>query len=415
MQRQAGCLIAAEEKIGGGDLSGLWACEPIPVGLPFSGAPLLDREAAHLFPPPEDDEWYAQLLGTPLIPQPDATYGYAYRQSLGVYVVPKDESPESAAPFIDRQARSVRALTRLSLRTGETARELRKIVGAYPEAATYVCLECPLLTVFPGARAWNQSVLIAGLDRLVEPEDAASGALLPEVSLENVLLEFSPLEWEFRATPGVVSYSPGQCRAAWLVRRENDFWLTLFTTEGATPGFEMAIHRIEYSEREHAFGILDREGRRTPVVDSWAAQPFFVALALLRHLSRTVKPEAIADFVMDDKCYVQVRGPVAKLARPSADDLDLRLHFVRRLDTGGRYEGHLNVSEGPMPTVLCLDASTPFAELQGLERVYGRVRKVDLGGRTFQFHRGDATGHSAEAAAALMRWFPGTLRKEAAV
>jgi len=224
------------------------------------------------------------------------------------------------------------------------------------------------------------------------------------VSLENVLVEFSPLEWAFREMPGDDGYSPRQWRAVWLVRNENTFWMTLFVTVQPGAGTEIEVTHIEYDAVEHAFFLVDADGARTRFTDSAEAKPLFVTLAVLRELSACVKPDPMLSMVIGKKGYLPVRPQTAKLVRPLKDDQDLRLHFVRYLHSGGRYEGPLPLNQAL--AVLQLDLASPFESLSGLEKVYGRTRKAELGDRTVSFPWTGKTGHSAGAAKTLLEWFP---------
>ena len=410
VQRQQGALVAAEEDHDGGDLCAFYACDPIAIAGPFSDVSLLRCDTAYFFPPPDLDPWYANLLRAPLIPQPDRDLGYAYRQSLGVYLVTPDDTVEHAKPFIDRQTQHLRPLARFQFRSGTAS--LRQTVGAYPEAATYLYLEAPLLGAAPPANLWNQSVLMTGLRPTTAPESAYDGMLLPDVTLNNVLLEFSPLDWAFREAPGDAAYSPWQCRAVWLVRHDDTFWVTFLMTEHANSDFTFLLHRIEYADPQQAFALIDPDGSRSPLVEEpGLAKPLFVTLSVLRDLSRSVKPDPCLYMAMGEKGLLVVRTPYAKLVRPLADEHDLRLHFIRYVHSGARYEGPPPLEAGTA-AVLSLDLAAPFEQLTGLEVVYGRVREAEIGDRIVHFTDADASGHSAKAARTLLQWFSPDLGKE---
>ncbi|HQZ37754.1 MAG TPA: FRG domain-containing protein [Vicinamibacterales bacterium] len=407
VQRQHGSLIAAETDVDGGDLAACYACPPIPVGSPFSGVPLLSRPPQYFFPSPEDDEWFARLLRAPFIPQPDGEFGYAYRQSLGVYLVTPGGTADQIAPFVERQVRHLPPLTRLFLRSSTRATELADIMSAYHEAATYVSLEAPLLSAFPPVtQLWNESLLLTALPDSTEPEETPGGALLPAVSLRNVLLEFSPIDWAFRETPGEASCVQTQCRAIWLVRRDEAFIVTLFLTTSAQSDVEMHVLHVEFSPREGTFVIVGSDSSRTPLTQSAEAKPFFVALAVLRELFPGIKPEASLGIQIDRKGFLALRSATARLVRPLADPAGLRLHFVRYRHADQRFEGPLPIDEVPPPALLELELRSPFERLIGLESVFGRVRSVTMDGFKLSFPAPPDGGHSADAARDLLSRFP---------
>ena len=310
------------------------------------------------------------------------------------------------------QTRQLNPLTRVSLRAGSSEQKLHEITGAYPDAATCICLEAPLLTASPPVSSglWNQNLLLTGLRATTQPEDTASHDLLPEVTLENVLVEFSPLEFTYREGPDDVNRTPYQWRSLWLVRDSDSFWMTLFVTD--EPGGELFINvmRIEYSRADHAFFVVN--GDRSPLVEQLEAKPFFVTLALLRDLSLSIKPESCLAFrfSLEDRerrGLLAVRGPAAKLERPKRDTQDLRLHFVRYLHSGARYEGPPSLEEVSPAALLELDLSEPFSSLSGLDAVYARVRKAELNsGHTLHMPEPEATGRSEAALETMRQLFP---------
>jgi hypothetical protein len=65
VRAQHACLTHARSEPPGPDLAQLYACPPIPVGRPMSGCALVTEPASKPFPGPEDDSWYAKLVGIP--------------------------------------------------------------------------------------------------------------------------------------------------------------------------------------------------------------------------------------------------------------------------------------------------------------------------------------------------------------
>lgn len=399
VQRQHGCLIAGE-----GDVSGFYACDPIAIAHPLQGAGILERDSSFLFPAPDEDEWYERLLRAPLVPQLDEQESVAYEQSLGVYFIVPDESREHTDPFIERQTRYLQPLTRLTLRADPRTGELEEIMGASAEEATYIQLESPLMRTLPPPENWNESLLLEGLRQSAPVVETTGGDSLDAMSLENVLIEFSPLEWSFRESPEDVGYSEVQWRGIWIVRNGDNFARALLATIGTERGF--LLGQVHHSEATGAFIVTEPDGTHFAQSEHASAAPLFTALYVLRDLSRSIKPDAYPRLVRGGHTGIlDVRGQSAKLVRSDDDPLGLNLHFLRYINSGASYEG-------PSParsllTELLVDVSTPFTELRGLEQVYGRVREAQLGpGKIAHLPPPDESGHSEGAVSQLLSWFP---------
>ena len=399
VQRQHGCLIAGE-----GDLAEFYACDPIAVERPFEGSTVLEHDFDYLFPAVEDDEWYARLLRAPLVPQVDATYGTAYGQSLGVYLVVSDGDEERSEQLISRQTRYLQPLTRLLLRNQPQIDQLEDYMGASAEEATYIQLESPLMGALPPHDYWNESIVWEGLRSHTNALEATSGDELGPVSLENVLVEFSPLEWSFRESPGDAGYSKVRWRAIWMVRKGNTIRRALLASIGAEQG--MLPAQVTYDSEAGRFSVTEIDGTSFPQQTNPSAKPLYTALYMLRDLSHSIKPDAYPRLAFGGRTgMLPVRARTAQLVRSMQDPEDLKLHFLRYLDSDVPYEG-------PSPSrrylmELEIDVSKPYPELIGLEGVYGRVRKAHTGrDRTLHLPGADASGHSAGAAEQLMSWFP---------
>lgn len=411
VRRQQGALVKGDPDVGGGDLSGCYACPPIAVERPFRGTPFVDRAPAHLFPDPDEDDWYARLLSAPLVPRPANETGFKYEQSLQVYVLTSRGTSDEVLAILEPQIEGVGLPARAGLRADPAAlRGLRDSVGADPESATCVQLETPLLRSLPPVTRWNQNALLAGLGRRVQPEVESSGQSLPAVSLENVLVELSPLEHAFE------DRDPRAPRpqALWLIRRGREFRAVVFQ---GSPGRGLlhvdGPHEIVFSAPPGRFE-LRRRGNRVPLVGSGfrgaELKVFFVTLDLLRGLSASVKPDAYPETVLGGRgrrrVVLPVRGVSTILTRTRSDPRDMRLHFLRYADTREPFAGP-RADVMPRIATLLLETARPYEALGSLREIYGHVHEVQTRRRKFDLRPDrEADGFSEVAAETLSRWFP---------
>ncbi len=409
---QHGGLVMGEREVDGGNLARYFACPPIAVARPFGGAGAIDASVREIFPELEEDEWYSRLLQAPLVPHPSAATGFEFRQSLGVYIVTPSGRKEEALPALERQVSRMAPLARGTLR-GDPAlrRHLRESVGVDPESATYVQLEIPLLSTTPPADWWNQGVLMAGLGARAQPRLESSGELLPAVSIDNVLIEFSPLEAAFLdldAHPEVRLVT-----SLWLLRRGQDFRFTVFVHSPASGGHG-AVGPVDlaFSETTHRFEVVARDGARVPLLlaglPAAHVKAVLVGISVLRSLSPACAPDPypLVATAHDGgiRSVVAVRCAATVLARCKADPSDLRLHFLRYADTLQPYLG-----PGPeLPSVALLTLQSPgrFETLLTLHDVYGHVHHVEEAGRPVRLPPRASDGVSASIADYLLQRFP---------
>lgn len=382
--RQNGGLVRGDCAIEGGNLTSYFACRPIAVARPFYGCPFIDQDPHFLFPPPTEDKWYARLLRAPLVPQPAITNGFEYRQSLDVNIVTPEAKKEEALPILERQIARMSPMIRAGLRTNSAMRKrLRDAVGVDPETATYLQLEIPLLYTLPPAESWNQSVLVAGISKRTQPKVESSDELLPAVSLENVLIELSPLETALVDLPSHTT----PLTALWLVKHGPVFRFTVFATSYDTTSYsskEMFVVDtldIEFSDATHCFEVV-QNGCREPLLQAGLpaahVKAFLVSLNVLRSLSATLKPDPYPVITIDcNRILLPVRGVSTVLTRTKSDPADLRLHFLRCSDSRQPYRGP--GPELPSVAVLKLETTDRFETLPSLREVYGHVREVQLG------------------------------------
>lgn len=379
VRRQHGAVVMSEKDVGGGDLAGLFACPPIAVAGDFEGVPLLDADALELFPLPEGDAWYDHLLHAPLVLQPDGTHGFTYRQSLGVYVVATNTQPDQAQAIVRRQWQRTSVPLRFDLRANlALRRELAAATGADPEAATCIQIDVPLIRFLAPADEWNQAALASGLGRRVRPYVEFSEQKLPAVSLDNVLIELSPLEYAFEDLEAFTPFT-----AVWLVRQGDEWGCIAFTADSGEVDRRITpLFWTRFSPEAGAF-VLARTSTPTPLLEAVPkrlVKAFFVALDLLRGLSPQVKPDPWPTMTFDgNRMLVQVRAQSTVLTRAAADPDDVRFHFLRHALSRAPYDGP--TLELPSIAMLKLKTTTPFARLRTVGDLYGHVYEANENGR----------------------------------
>jgi hypothetical protein len=378
---QHGGLVLGDVDRDGGDLSGFYACSPIPVARDFHDVPLVDEPAEALFPDPGTDPLYGRLLEAPLVPAPGEA-GVEYRQSLDVYVVAVRGGDDEILAILERQADRMPPLVRAAVRAIPELRDaLRSAMDADPEAATVVQVEPPLLSTLPPADRWNQSALATGLGERVQPRIEGSDRSLPAVDLRSFMVELSPLEYAFEE----LEEEDAPLAATWLVRRDDRVhFMTLGAGAGGRTWRRSNALEIRFSATEGRFECL--------LDDGWAplremapgvfVKAFFITLDVVRGLSRSVKPDAFPHLTtgVGDRIrsVLSVRAVSTVLSRSRADPEDLRLHFLRYADTLAPYMGPR--LETPAVADLSLVTDRPYDELGSLREIYGHTHEVVLRG-----------------------------------
>ena len=272
-----------------------------------------------------------------------------------------------------------------------------------PDAATYVQVEIPLLAALPPPAQSNQTLLAAGLSRRTRPYVESTTETLPAVSLENVLIQLSPLEsalHDARADRDVLT-------ALWVVRRGERFQVTMFTSPH-DPSVSDVDRRaiagpleIEFSQSEHAFVVrLGTEHPRLLDADipEVHVKAFFIALDILRGLSESMKPDATASHSRQPCVAAPAAGQHRAgegEGRPvgSAATLPPLRRFARAVHGTG--------IELPSAGILVLEVAEAFATLRTVQDVYGRARELVVDGLAIDLPT-SATGDVSPAVAALV-------------
>jgi hypothetical protein len=249
---------------------------------------------------------------------------------------------------------------------------------------------------------------MTGLGQRTQPKVVDSDELLPAVSLDNVLIELTPLESAFYDSgPATESIE-----ALWLIRRGRRFYYALF---GSSPESSVFGHsellEIKFSDNNHYFEIL-RNGSRTPLLKEGLPEiqvkVFFVGLEILRGLSATLKPDpylsATFGFGDQQRAVLPVRGISTVLARAKADPMDMRIHFLRCADTNQPYMGP--GLELPYAAILEIETTDPFHALPSLRDVFGHAIKLQMAGIEISLPKRGSKGFCAATADFLLQQFP---------
>jgi hypothetical protein len=179
------------------------------------------------------------------------------------------------------------------------------------------------------------------LPSAVEATDLVDRNRSKRVSLANVFMELGPLEntdgYRIRGTkPDVQSL-----RALWLVSHDDHFTFYLFPQRVGAKGVEL-VHAgpFEFRLDEQARTFWRRDpGQACWVKSEWGNlrdRAFWIALAILRGLSRALKADAFAlsQTRQDDGTYsitVPVRKAIAQLRKAIEPNTDREWYLMRSL------------------------------------------------------------------------------------
>lgn len=402
--RQDGALVMGDCNVDDGDLSAFYACPPIEIARPFTGAKLIDRNYQYLFPPPDEDEWYDRLLQAPLVPQPDEKNGFEYRQSLGVYIISDSPMPKEELPTFNRKTERMSLLVRASMRVNpDILKKVRTSLNVDPEEATYLQLDIPLFTALPPLNMWNQSLLHSGLGKLAQPQLLKSNNKLPAISLENVLIQLSPLETAF------INHSSDNAilSALGIIRRGKVFQYTAFYTHKDHISLTSASFEIAFSNENKCFEA-NLKNKRIPLLQtglpSNLLKGFFISLYILRGLSATIKPDPFFTFIIGNRGLLPIRGISTKLVRSKKDPMDMRLHFLVNSRTGEPYEGP--TVDLPSIATLEVEPAEKIQSMTSLYEVYGHATNgFDQFGHEINLPQRESIGLNTEIADYLLKTF----------
>ncbi|MBA3916150.1 MAG: FRG domain-containing protein, partial [Acidobacteriales bacterium] len=308
MQAQKACLLACGTDPQRADLSDCLITPPISVNWPMAGAPGLDRTIDDVFPGPAIDEWYRRLLTIPLVPCPDAEE--PTRLSIGhplpvtIYL---SDNAEARQAVLNCAAAADPVLTYSAV--PEHAFALPKPEGGdlltfSSKDATLLLLESPLMFITPPAEneGWNQALLCQDISDNV-PVYNAAGQVTGQAALNNVFVEFSPLE-----DPDSSGGQLGRIRGAWLVRSGKEMAFNLFCQQSDGGTFmDVALRRIvsdAASGRMHYAAMKETPaGKQIEWHDllevPMVAKPLFTVLMLLREISPLWKALPLPSLVVD--------------------------------------------------------------------------------------------------------------------
>jgi hypothetical protein len=251
MRAQSACLLSSGLDAKQTDLSDCLAVAPIPIAWPMTGAPRLDRGVEEVFPGPESDDWYRRFLSIPLAPQPD--HSTPPRITMGhplpvtIYMPDRKERAMEVMQFEN-------GLTPALLYTtlGNPVLEpydpvSKKSVKRALSDATILVVESPLRFITPPSDydGWNQELLWGEISDGVAVFDKPSQPV-GSTSLQNVFVEFSPLEAPGIGSPGAAHQELEVLRAAWLVRNGSGLGFSLFFQSLPSDRImEVTLHRVE--------------------------------------------------------------------------------------------------------------------------------------------------------------------------
>ncbi|MBS0197111.1 MAG: FRG domain-containing protein [Planctomycetes bacterium] len=251
MAAQRACLLHASSA--DGNLAELYACPPLRVAWPMTGATRLNSTTSDIFPPPARDPWYRIFCNLPLGPTVSA--GGEVRL----------DRPLPVAQYVpSNQAEVNDVLGRISLTSPTLARNAMLEAmrdGQAPqrtveqlENAPVILLEAALMALLPSTHGnrWNLPLLLDALPERVSVTDF-KGASLGEIPTNNLFFEFSAME--ARAVESARGAAPPEYpRGLWLIRKEGRIGAALYMHRengggyalpplavGITPGGDMEL------------------------------------------------------------------------------------------------------------------------------------------------------------------------------
>lgn len=348
MRTQRGCLMYSDATVDGGDLQGFYQVAancPIAVKWPMSEGIGLTRTIEEMFPGPEQDEWYRRFLSMPLTPRRRIRRSpapFEHPMSLTLYLpssageLAKTTNPISILnPYLLHPA--------LSQPDGSStrARDLPEWMLELLRKAVPILLEGPVMASSTPKEMWHPGLLNRDQAIRTDVFDIDTFARLGYVDLDNIFVEFSPLErlgWE-AAEPIEMT------RAAWLMRKGDKYFFVLFgqtwsnysqtDKDGATPLIPVGPMQIEYSENHRRFEYLNASNTRVPFesVGDPPVKCFYTLLELLRALSPTLKAFPFPSLVLSKESEVNfacvAARQICRLEKP--DTPELRRHLVPRI------------------------------------------------------------------------------------
>jgi hypothetical protein len=359
MRAQSACLLSSGVDEKQTDLSDCLAAAPIPIAWPMTGAPGLDRGVEEVFPGPESDDWYRRFLSVPLAPQPDRstppqiTLGHPL--PVTIYMPERKERAMEVMQF-ENGLRPALLYTTMGNPVLEPYDPVsKKSIKHALSDATILVAESPLRFILPPSDydGWNQELLWGEVNDSVNVFDKTSHPV-GATSLQNVFVEFSPLESPGIGSPDAAHQELGVLRAAWLVRNGSGLGFSLFfQSQSSDQIMEVPLPRIQLDATTKTIQYEARttDGSGGEKVE-WKnltslrmiAKPLFTVLLILRELSPIFKAAPFPSLVVDagtdsQKMFVRVSREGARLLGVQDSRSGKVLHFLRGLELGETFVG----------------------------------------------------------------------------
>ena len=239
--------------------------------------------------------------------------------------------------------------------------------------ATIIVVESPLRFLTPPVAydGWNQGLLWSDISDSV-PVFHAPSHVAGSVSLQNVFVEFSPLETPSFSGAGDSTPTAELIRAAWLVRNGSGLSISLFIQ--TFPSGQIAgatIHRaamdastgtIRWESRTNQAGAGEKiEWKELTEMDLFAKQVFTILL-ILRELSPILKAAPFPSYVFDagtdgQKMMVSSGKAAARLLRVQDSRTSRPLHFLRKPGLDEAFVG------GRPQSALVFEINQPYSKI----------------------------------------------------
>jgi hypothetical protein len=270
-----------------------------------------------------------------------------------------------------------------------------------PEEATYIQIDVPLLSALPPINLWNQSALNYGLSKDTRPKLLNEDLKLPLATLENVILEFSPLDSAFNSDDD----EDEPITALWLTIENDSYYCRYFFRDEGGFSFKSLALEFTYSTKDGQFEI--KGDNNIPLITSGLPggmiKYFFISLYVLRKLSPVIKPDPFCHMTLDKTCLLPMRTDSVTLIRSRKDPMDTRLHFLVNSNTGTRYEGP--TFEHAAFTMLSIEPASVLPSLKTLREIYGHTTEISYLPDPLAFPVRQSPGFDAQIADYLLHLF----------
>lgn len=205
----------------------------------MDGAPGVDASTEMMFPGPSIDLWYELMLSIPKAPKVDPNENVLRARRPIEVTTYQFQDDRDNARILDciRNVESIATSPELSQVTISPARipdtwpeDMRTSLSTYRfDQATRILMEGPVFSMSPpvDSGVWNFATLTDRIPSSVDGIDMLSRAPCGPIPLENVFVQFSPLEW-----PAWEKISEGHqidlLRGLWLVQKGKSYVMYVF-------------------------------------------------------------------------------------------------------------------------------------------------------------------------------------------